>query len=78
MVLQILGRNSGVSELGAEVYFVARVAYLPVYAAGIQGLRSLIWLTSVLASPWSSTLSSPESVPRRQARFDWTSTRNHA
>ena len=40
-------KTSSYSALGAQVYILARVAYVPVYAAGIQGLRSLVWLTSM-------------------------------
>ena len=29
--------------LGAKVFFWARVAYLPIYWAGITGVRSAIW-----------------------------------
>lgn len=29
--------------LGAQLYFWGRVVYLPVYAAGIPWLRSLVW-----------------------------------
>lgn len=31
------------ATLGAEIFFWSRVAYLPVYWAGITGLRSAIW-----------------------------------
>lgn len=31
------------TALGAQIYFWARVAYLPVYAAGIPYLRTMIW-----------------------------------
>jgi uncharacterized MAPEG superfamily protein len=32
---------------GAHLYFWARLAYLPVYAAGITGLRTLVWVISM-------------------------------
>jgi uncharacterized MAPEG superfamily protein len=41
------GRFSSTTALGAHLYFWGRVVYLPVYAAGIPGLRSLVWLVSV-------------------------------
>jgi uncharacterized MAPEG superfamily protein len=37
------GRHSALSEWGAQLYFWGRVAYLPVYAAGIPLVRSLVW-----------------------------------
>ncbi|RYZ99233.1 MAG: hypothetical protein EOP11_19720 [Proteobacteria bacterium] len=42
------GRFSSTTALGAQLYFFARLAYVPVYAAGIPGLRSVIWLVSVV------------------------------
>jgi uncharacterized MAPEG superfamily protein len=33
--------------LGAQLFFWARLAYLPVYLAGIIYLRSLIWMVGV-------------------------------
>ena len=35
------------TALGAQIYFWARVAYVPVYAAGISYLRTLIWVVSM-------------------------------
>ena len=40
-------RMSADSALGAQVYFWARLAYLPIYAAGIPYLRSLAWAVSL-------------------------------
>lgn len=34
--------------LGAQIFFWARVAYLPIYLAGIVYLRSLVWGVGVL------------------------------
>jgi len=33
--------------LGAEIYFWARVAYLPIYVIGIPYLRTLVWAASL-------------------------------
>ena len=33
---------------GATVFLVARVLYVPAYLAGITGLRTLIWIASVV------------------------------
>ena len=38
-----VGRHSALTELGAQLYFWGRVAYVPIYAAGILLLRSLVW-----------------------------------
>ena len=37
------GRHNALTEWGARLYFWGRVAYLPLYAAGIPLLRSLVW-----------------------------------
>jgi uncharacterized MAPEG superfamily protein len=34
--------------LGAQLYFWARLVYVPVYAAGIPYLRTLIWAASIV------------------------------
>lgn len=36
------------TALGAQLYFWARVVYLPVYAIGIPYLRTLVWAISVV------------------------------
>lgn len=40
-------RTSADTALGAQVYFWARLAYLPIYASGIPYLRSLVWAVSL-------------------------------
>ncbi|PTQ12813.1 hypothetical protein CLG96_01305 [Sphingomonas oleivorans] len=42
-----VGRLGWKTELGAHLYFWARLVYLPVYAAGIPRLRTAIWSVSV-------------------------------
>jgi uncharacterized MAPEG superfamily protein len=48
LVVHIANRLGPISTLGAEIYLAARVLYVPVYAAGIPGLRTLIWLGSMV------------------------------
>jgi uncharacterized MAPEG superfamily protein len=48
LAVTALGKSSATSALGAQLYFWARVAYVPVYAAGIPVLRTLIWLVSLV------------------------------
>jgi len=43
----VLQRHDGMTSLGAQLYFWARLLYVPVYAAGIAYLRTLIWFTSI-------------------------------
>lgn len=37
------GRANADTALGAQIYFWSRVAYVPLYAAGVPYLRSLAW-----------------------------------
>ncbi len=37
---------------GAALFFWARLAYWPIYVAGIAYLRTLVWLTSVCGLLW--------------------------
>ena len=41
-------RGGDQSALGAQLYFWARVLYIPAYAAGIPYVRSLIWGVSLV------------------------------
>jgi uncharacterized MAPEG superfamily protein len=43
-----LQRHDAMSALGAQMYFWGRVAYLPIYAAGIAYLRTLAWVVSIV------------------------------
>lgn len=44
----VLQQHDGMTILGAQLYFWARVAYVPAYAAGIPYLRTLIWSVSIV------------------------------
>lgn len=48
-VLAVLFTQNTTPEtaMGAQIYFWARVVYLPVYAAGISYLRTLVWAASL-------------------------------
>ena len=48
LVAFALQRHDGMTVLGAQLYFWARLVYLPVYAAGIPYLRTLIWAVSIV------------------------------
>lgn len=41
-------RSNAHTVLGAQLYFWARLAYVPLYAAGIAYLRTLIWVVSLV------------------------------
>jgi uncharacterized MAPEG superfamily protein len=41
------GKESAQAQLGANIFFWARVAYWPAYLAGILYLRTAIWMVSI-------------------------------
>jgi len=49
--LALVAHASGMDAevlLGAQIAFWARVAYLPIYIAGIKYIRSLVWIVGVV------------------------------
>lgn len=47
LAVVVLERGDATTALGAQCYFWARLAYVPVYAAGIPYVRTLIWAVSL-------------------------------
>jgi uncharacterized MAPEG superfamily protein len=43
LAAHVAGLHNALTEWGAQLYFWARVAYLPLYAAGVPLARSLVW-----------------------------------
>ncbi|TPG46107.1 hypothetical protein EAH75_15885 [Rhodanobacter glycinis] len=48
LLAHLLQRHDNLTVLGAQLYFWARLAYVPVYAAGIPYLRTLVWTVSII------------------------------
>ena len=48
LAAQAIGRHSWLTEAGAILYFVARLAYPPLYAFGAPIVRSLVWNVAAL------------------------------
>lgn len=48
LIAQIAGKLGGLSFWGAQAYFWARVAYVPLYAFGVRGVRTLAWGVGLL------------------------------
>jgi uncharacterized MAPEG superfamily protein len=48
LIAHVAGRESATVSLGAQIYFWARVAYVPLYAFGVRQVRSLVWLVSIV------------------------------
>jgi uncharacterized MAPEG superfamily protein len=49
LALVVTGRNGGLGALGAEVWVVARILYVPLYFIQIPFARSLVWFVSMFA-----------------------------
>ncbi len=43
LTAHVLDTHNALTEWGARLYFWARVAYVPLYAAGVPLIRSLVW-----------------------------------
>jgi uncharacterized MAPEG superfamily protein len=43
LVAGIANRHSWMTVHGSELYFIARVAYVPLYAFGVRLVRSFVW-----------------------------------
>lgn len=48
LALIATGKTSADTALGAQLYFWGRVAYVPLYAAGVPWLRTLAWAVSLI------------------------------
>lgn len=46
LILHVAGVSTAATVLGCQLYFWGRVAYLPLYAAGVPWLRSAVWTIS--------------------------------
>jgi uncharacterized MAPEG superfamily protein len=44
----VAGRLNFATMLGAHLYFLGRLVYLPLYAAGVPVMRTLVWMVSLL------------------------------
>lgn len=47
LALAIAGDPAGWGLVGGWLWFIARLAYIPLYLAGIHYIRSLVWLASL-------------------------------
>lgn len=48
LIAHVAGRNGDLTYWGAVLYLAARVAYVPLYAAGIPVIRSLVWAVGLV------------------------------
>ncbi len=47
LAVAYVGRTNAMTSLGVQLYFWARVVYVPLYAAGIPYVRTLVWAVSL-------------------------------
>lgn len=47
LAVVVAKQNTAHTALGAELYFWARLAYLPIYVAGIPYVRTVAWAVSL-------------------------------
>ena len=52
------GKEGELTYYGAWTYLIARLVYVPLYAAGIPYIRSMAWMVSLVGLPWSFMQSS--------------------
>ncbi|GHF38089.1 MAPEG family protein [Seohaeicola zhoushanensis] len=50
LILQAKGGFSASTLLAAQVFLLARIAYVVVYAAGVPWVRTLVWVVAFLAT----------------------------
>jgi uncharacterized MAPEG superfamily protein len=48
LAVVVAGKTSSQTALGVQLYFWARLAYLPTYAAGVPYLRSVVWAVAMV------------------------------
>jgi len=48
LIAHVTGAVNSQVELGAQLFFWARVLYIPIYLAGITYFRTAVWLVSVV------------------------------
>jgi uncharacterized MAPEG superfamily protein len=52
LILSQKGITTTTTVLAAQIFLVARVVYVPLYAFGLPGVRTLAWFAGVLATVW--------------------------
>ena len=48
LVAHVTDTHDALTEWGARLYFLGRVAYVLVYAAGVPLIRSLVWIVATI------------------------------
>lgn len=48
LIAHVAGRDGRLTAIGVQLYFWARVVYVPLYAFGVTGVRSLAFMVSMV------------------------------
>jgi uncharacterized MAPEG superfamily protein len=48
IIADIAGKDNAMTELGAQMFFWARLAYAVIYVAGVPYLRTAVWMVSAV------------------------------
>jgi uncharacterized MAPEG superfamily protein len=48
LIVVALNKANSTTALGSEIYFWARLIFVPIYAAGVAVARTLVWTASVV------------------------------
>jgi uncharacterized MAPEG superfamily protein len=48
LALAVTGKHGGIGATGALIWFWARVAYVPIFAVGLAGVRTAVWTVSMI------------------------------
>jgi uncharacterized MAPEG superfamily protein len=48
LLAHVLGKSTENSVIGAQIYLLARILYVPAYVSGIPLLRTILWAASIV------------------------------
>ena len=52
LILQAKGGFTSATLLAAQIFLIARIIYVPLYAYGVYVFRTLVWLVGILATAY--------------------------
>jgi len=48
LLVTLTASSNSTSALGAQIYFWARLVYVPIYASGVSVARTVVWTASII------------------------------